>query len=73
MTIKINHKNTSLKSSSKNQVIFTDEKFNMGHVKKYTSNSDYLYINDLIKTSDLKKRLLVFELTSKKKNYFNIC
>ena len=31
------------------------------------SSPEFLYTSDLIKTSDLKKKLLVFELTSKKK------
>ena len=36
-------------------------------LKKYISNNEFSYINDLLKTSDLKKNLQVFELNSKKK------
>ena len=36
-------------------------------MKKHLSNLEFSYINDLLKTSDLKKNLFVFELTSKKK------
>ncbi len=48
-------------------VIFVDDKFNVKPIKKYISNSEFLYISDLLKTCDLDKKLLVFELTSKKK------
>ena len=44
-----------------------DEKFNTKLIKKYISNSEFSYISDLLKTSDLKKKLLIFELSSKKK------
>jgi leucyl aminopeptidase len=67
MSIQINYKNNSLKNPSTNLVLFTDEKFNISALKKYISNSELSYINDLIKTSDLKKPLLVFEVSSKKK------
>ena len=35
--------------------------------KRYLSNSEFSYINDLLKTSDLKKNMFVFEVNSKKK------
>ena len=35
-----------------------DEKFNIPTLKKYISNSEYKYISDLIKTKDLKKRII---------------
>jgi leucyl aminopeptidase len=43
-----------------------DEKFNISGLKKHISNSELLYISDLLKNSDLKKDLLVFEINSKK-------
>ena len=36
-------------------------------MKKYISKSEFTYINDLLKTIDLKKNLFVFEVSSKKK------
>ncbi len=67
MSIKINYsKNTGFKSSA-NLVLFTNEKFNINGLKKYLSNSEFAYIDDLLKTSDLKKNLFVFEVNSKKK------
>ena len=67
MSIKINYSNKITSRSIGNLVLFVDEKFNINGVKKYLSSLEFSYINDLLKTSDLKKNLFVFELTSKKK------
>ena len=67
MSIKINYKNSVSKKLTSNTVLFTDEKFNIRNIKKYISNFEFSYINDLLKNSDLKKDLLVFEVNSKKK------
>ena len=67
MPVKINYKNNNLKKISNNLVLFTDEKFSIINLKKYISKFEFSYINDLLKTSDHKKNLLVFELNSKKK------
>ena len=67
MSIKINYtKKKDIKHNS-NLVLFTNDKFNTKNLKKYLSNSELSYIDDLLKTSDLKKNLFVFELSSKKK------
>ena len=67
MSVKINFKNSTSKTVNANLVVFADEKFNLTSLKKHISNSEFSYINDLLKISDLKKNLLVFELNSKKK------
>tara|TARA_B100000579_G_scaffold326554_1_gene276432 strand:+ start:1293 stop:2750 length:1458 start_codon:yes stop_codon:yes gene_type:complete len=67
MSIQINYKNNGLKKSLNNLILFTDEKFNINHIKKYISSAEFSYISDLLKTSDLNKNLFVFELNSKKK------
>ena len=67
MSVKINFENNKLKKTSSNMVLFVDEKFNTNPLKKHVSSSELTYIVDLLKTSDLKKNLLVFELNSKKK------
>ena len=67
MSIKINYKNSGPKKPSNNLVLFTDEKFDIKPLKKHISGSEFFYINDLLKTSDINKNLLVFELSSKKK------
>tara|TARA_B100000029_G_scaffold498714_1_gene567939 strand:+ start:942 stop:2399 length:1458 start_codon:yes stop_codon:yes gene_type:complete len=66
MTIKINYKSTGFKKNSNNLVLFVDENFNISGLKKYISNTEISYISDLLKTSDLKKNLLVFQISSKK-------
>ena len=66
MSIKINYKNTGFKNHQNNIILFTDEKFNIKSLNQSISNSEYSYINDLLKNSDLTKNLFVFELSSKK-------
>ena len=66
MSVQINYKSNSSKKASSNLVLFVDEKFNIKGLKKHISNSEFLYISDLLKTSDLKKDLLVFKINSKK-------
>ena len=66
MAIQINYKNNSLKKISSNLILFVDDKFNISGLKKYISSSEFLYISDLLKNSDFKKDLLVFEINSKK-------
>ena len=67
MSVKINYKNTSFKKNSINIVLFSDERFNLNSIKKYLSKSEFSYVNDLLKTSDLSRNLFVFELSAKKK------
>ena len=67
MSIKIDYKRGVSKISSSNLVLFTNEKFNIGNLKKYVSNSEFSYISDLLKTRDLKKDLLIYEVSSQKK------
>jgi leucyl aminopeptidase len=67
MSIKINYTNKAINNSSGNLVLFTNEKFDINSSKNYLSNFEFSYIKDLLKTSDLKKNLFVFELNSKKK------
>jgi len=68
MTVQINYKNFSSKTKKviSNVVLFVDEKFNINTLKMHIKGSEFSYISDLIKNSDLKKDLLVFEINSKK-------
>jgi len=67
MTVQIYYKNGDLKNKTSNQVLFVGENFNIKGLRKYIPSSEYFYISDLLKTSDLKKDLLFFEINSKKK------
>ncbi len=69
MTIQINYKSSNSKKVSSNHVLFIDKKFNINGLKKHISNSEFSYISDLLKTSDLKKDLLFFKINSKKTIY----
>ena len=62
MSIKINYSNKLTNKSPTNLILFVDEKFNIGDLKKYISNQEFSYISDLLKTSDLQKDLLFFEI-----------
>jgi leucyl aminopeptidase len=67
MPIKINYTKKELSKSSSNLALFVDEKFNVSNLKQHLSKAELSYINDLLKTSDLKKNMFLFEINSKKK------
>ena len=67
MTIQINHKNNISKETTSNLVLFTDEKFSISNITSKISKQEFLYLKDLLKTCDLKKNSLVFDISSKKK------
>jgi len=68
MSVKINYlNNKNSKKSAYNHVLFTDINFNINNIRKSISTSELSYINEILKLSNLKKNLLVFEVTSKKK------
>jgi leucyl aminopeptidase len=66
MTIQINYKNSNLTKVSSNLILFVDEKFNIKPLEKHLTKSEFLYVSDLLKNSDLKKNLLSFNINSKK-------
>ena len=66
MSIQINYKNNNTQKSQANLILFTDDNYNIGNLKKYISIKEFSYIADLLKNSDLKKNLLFFEINSKK-------
>ena len=66
MSIQINYKSASYKKNSNNLVLFVNENFNISGLKKYISRTEFSYISELLKTGDLKKNLLLFEINSKK-------
>jgi leucyl aminopeptidase len=66
MTVQINYKNKGLKKNASNLVLFVGENYNINGLKKSISSTEYSYISDLLKTSDLKKDILSFKINSKK-------
>ena len=67
MSIQINYLKKPNSCSNFNIVLFTNEKFNIRNLKKNMSDTEFAYVNDLLKTSDLKKNIFVYEVNSKKK------
>ena len=67
MSIKINYLKKLVNKQTSNLVLFTNDKFQIKPLNRFLSNSEFSYIQDLLKTADLKKKLFIFELNSKKK------
>ena len=67
MSVTINYKNSSSKTNSFNLIMFSDENFNISPLKKHISSSEHNFIKDLIKTVDNKKKILSFDISSKRK------
>ena len=67
MTVKINYLKSATSKNDSNLVLFVDEKLNIKNIQKYLSNSEFSYINDILKNHDLKKNLFTFEINSTKK------
>ena len=67
MSIKIKYIKKTIGKYSGNLALFSDEKFNINNLKKHLSNSEFSYISDLLKISDLKKNSLFLKSTQKKR------
>ena len=59
MTIKIDYLSKANDKITANTVLFVDDKYNINNIQKHVTNSDFDYIKDLLKNSDLKKNILV--------------
>ncbi len=66
MSVEIKYIKKNAKKPS-NLVLFVNYNFNLNNLKNYISKTEFSYINDLLKTSDLKKNIFVYELNSTKK------
>ena len=67
MSIKISIKSSTGNMSAQNYVLFCSKNFNISNIKKYITNNEFYYINDLLKNTDKKKNFYSFDLNSKKK------
>ena len=67
MSVQINYKDSSSKLTSVNIVLFSDEKFNISNCKKYITSSEFSFISDLIKSKNLKHKIITFDINSRKK------
>ena len=66
MSLLLNYKNVVSNKNGANIIYLVDEKFNISNLKKFISNSHYSFLTDLLKTSDIKREILNFEINSKK-------
>ena len=67
MHINLKYSKKTVTKSNDNLILFCDEKLNIARLKKNLSNSEYTYINELLKNIDKKKNIFEFEINSKKK------
>ncbi len=66
MSLLLNYKNVVSNKNTANIIYLVDEKFNISSLKKYINSTEYSFLTDLLKTSDVKKEILNFEINSKK-------
>ena len=67
MTIKIIYTKKNIIIRDSNIILFSDEKFSLNNLKKYLATYEYNYLKELLKTADKKKKLFIYEISSKKK------
>ncbi|WP_440908133.1 leucyl aminopeptidase [Candidatus Pelagibacter sp.] len=67
MAVQISYKNKISKKNTYNLVLFVNETFNISSLKKHISTKEYALISDLVKTKDIKKKIVAFDISSKKK------
>jgi len=67
MTVKFSYKKNSSKIKLGNLIFFVDEKFNLSGLKKYFTKSENIFISDVLKSQNLSKKIVSFDLSSKKR------
>ena len=66
MSIKISYKNNLSKIKLGNLVYFVDEKYSLSELKKHFTKSENKFINDILKSQNLSKKIISFDLSSNK-------
>ena len=69
MPVEINYSKITQNKTNADLVYFSNHKLDIKPIKKNLSSFEFNYINDLLRTVDLKKRIFTFEINSKKKIY----
>ena len=67
MTVKINYSQKKFNKNVSNIVIFLGENLKINVLKKYLQEFEFNYINDLFKNIDKKKKLFIYDISSKKR------
>ena len=64
MNVQINYNSSSSKKNLKNKLFFVDQSLKIQLLKKFINNKEYLYVSDLLKNTDNKKNITLFEFSS---------
>ena len=64
MNVQINYNSNSSKKNLKNKLFFVDQSLKIQLLKKFINNKEYLYVSDLLKNTDNKKNITLFEFSS---------
>jgi len=67
MSIVISYKNTASKKKFGNLIFFVDEKYSLSGLKRNFNRSEIEFIGDILKSQNLSKKIISFDLSSKKK------
>ncbi|MDC3205932.1 leucyl aminopeptidase [Candidatus Pelagibacter sp.] len=64
MNVQINYNNSSSKKNLTNKLFFVDESSKIQFLKKFINDKEYSYVSDLLKNTDNKKNISLFEFSS---------
>ena len=59
MSIKINYPKGTTNKSSRNIILFTNEKLKLQNLKNFLTNTEFSYVSDLLKARDPQKNLII--------------
>ena len=65
MNVQINYINSLSKKELTNKLFFVDQSLNIRPLKKFISSREYSYVSDLLQNLDNKKKISLFEFSSK--------
>ena len=65
MSVQISYNKSPSSKNSVNKVLFVDDKFKILSLKKYLSSKEFSSVSDLLKSKDIKKPILNFDISSK--------
>ena len=67
MSITVSYKKNLSKNKVGNLIFFVDEKYSISVLNKYFSKIENRFIGDILKSQNLSKKIVSFDLSSKKK------
>ena len=65
MNVQISYINSLSKKELTNKLFFVDQSLNIRPLKKFISSREYSYVSDLLQNLDNKKKISLFEFSSK--------